>query len=74
MFYHTGNSQHTQNIQTNKVIGEKEKCVFYFTKKTKWNFWPTHYKEAEQCENEVAVTTIITAFRYFTCIIYFYLI
>ena len=27
-------SQHSQNIQINKVIGENEKCVFYFTEKT----------------------------------------
>ena len=26
-------SQHTQNIQINKAIGENEKCVFYFTAK-----------------------------------------
>ena len=30
MLYHTGHSQHTQNIQINKVIGENEKYVFYF--------------------------------------------
>ena len=28
-----GDSQHTQNIQINKVIGENEKCVFYFMEK-----------------------------------------
>ena len=28
-----GNSQCTQNIQINKVIGESEKCIFYFTEK-----------------------------------------
>ena len=33
MLYHMGGSQHTQNIQINKVIGEIEKCVFYFTEK-----------------------------------------
>ena len=33
-FYHVGDSQHTQNIQINKVIGENEKCVFYFTEKS----------------------------------------
>ena len=27
-------SQHTQNIQINKVTGENEKCVFYFMEKT----------------------------------------
>ena len=27
-------SQHTQNTQINEVIGENEKCVFYFTEKT----------------------------------------
>ena len=31
--YHTGDSQHTKNIQINKVIGENGNCVFYFTKK-----------------------------------------
>ena len=25
----------------NKVVGENEKCVFYFTEKTQWTFWPT---------------------------------
>ena len=29
------------NIQINKVIGENEKCVFYFTEGTKRTFWPT---------------------------------
>ena len=29
-----GDSRHTQNIQINKVIGENEKCVFYFMEKT----------------------------------------
>ena len=33
-----GDRQHTQNIQINKVIGENEKCVFYFTEKL--DFWP----------------------------------
>ena len=36
-------SWHTQNIKINKVIGENENCVFYFTKKTIWTFWPTQY-------------------------------
>ena len=38
-----GDSQDTQNIQINKVIGEYEKCVLYFMEKTKWTFWPTQY-------------------------------
>ena len=38
-----GDSRHSQNIQINKVIGENEKCVFYFMEKTKWTFWPTQY-------------------------------
>ena len=41
--YHMGDSQHTQNIQISKVIGEKEKCVFYFTVKTWRLFCPAHY-------------------------------
>ena len=38
-----GDSQHTQNIRINKVINKNEKCIFYFTEKTKWTFWPTPY-------------------------------
>ena len=38
-----GDSWHTQNNQINEVIGEKEKCVFYFMEKTIWTFWPTEY-------------------------------
>ena len=30
-----------QNTQIHKVIGENEKCVFYFMQKTKQTFWPT---------------------------------
>ena len=30
--------EHTQNIQINKVIGENEKCVFYFMEKKHTNF------------------------------------
>ena len=36
-----GDSWHTQNIQINKVIGENEKCVFYFLEKSKWTSWQT---------------------------------
>ena len=35
-----GDSQHTQNIQIDKVVGENETCVFYFMEKTIWTFWP----------------------------------
>ena len=38
-----GDSQHTEHIQNNKVIGENEKYIFNFTEKTKWNFCPTQY-------------------------------
>ena len=38
-----GDSQHTQNIQINKVIGENEKCASYFMEKTIQTFWPTQY-------------------------------
>ena len=31
-------SRHTQSIQINKVIGEHEKCVFYFTEKNHMDF------------------------------------
>ena len=33
-----GDNQHTQNIQINNVIGENEKCVFYFKKKNVTDF------------------------------------
>ena len=33
MLYHLGESQHTENIQINKVIGEIEKYVFILWKK-----------------------------------------
>ena len=39
--YYVEDSRHTQNIQINKVVGENEKCVFYFTEEIKWTFWPT---------------------------------
>ena len=34
-------SQHTENIQINKVIGENEKRIIYFMEKIKRIFWPT---------------------------------
>ena len=40
-----GESQHTQNIQINKVIDEDEKCVFYFTEKNKELFGQPSTKE-----------------------------
>ena len=43
MLYHVGDSRHAQNIQINKVIGENEKCVFYFLEKYIWMFWPARY-------------------------------
>ena len=43
MLYHMGDSRHTQNIQINKVIGENEKCVFYFMEKIMQSFWPTQH-------------------------------
>ena len=33
MLYHVGDGWRAQNIQINKVIGENEKCAFYFTEK-----------------------------------------
>ena len=33
MLYYMGDSQHNENIQINKVIGESEKYVIYFTQK-----------------------------------------
>ena len=34
---------HAENIQINKVIGEDEKYVLYFTEKTERTFWQTIY-------------------------------
>ena len=31
------------NMFFNKVLGENEKCVFYFYFKTEGTFWPTQY-------------------------------
>ena len=39
MLYHMRDSQRTQNIQISKVIGENEKCVFYFMEKNKRIFF-----------------------------------
>lgn len=36
-------SQYTQNIQMNEVIGENEKHILYFTEKTKRAFWLAQY-------------------------------
>ena len=33
-----GDSQHTQSIQINKVIGKSDKYVFYFTEKNHMDF------------------------------------
>ena len=37
MFDHVDDSQHTQNIQINKVIGEKKKCLSFY-KRTHMGF------------------------------------
>ena len=41
-----GDSQHTQNIQINKVISKSKKSVFHVTEITKRTFWPIQYKHA----------------------------
>ena len=38
MLYHVGDSQHTQNIQIIKVIGENENVSFILRKKTTQTF------------------------------------
>ena len=38
MLYQAGDSQYTQNIQINKIIGKNEKCTFYFTGKNVMEF------------------------------------
>ena len=43
MLYHEVDSWHTQNIQINKVIGENERCIFYFLEKNTHIFCPTQY-------------------------------
>ena len=41
----------TGKKQINKVIDENEKCVFYFTEKSKMTFWPTQYFVSATPEN-----------------------
>ena len=38
-----GRQPTTENIQINQVTDENVKCIFYFTEKSKWTFWPTEY-------------------------------
>ena len=63
MLYPMGDSRHTQNIQINKVIGESEKCVFHFTEKTKWTFWPTEYNITD--ENKTSPLSSQTSMIFF---------
>ena len=37
--HHAGDCRHAHNIQINKVIGENEKCVFYFMEKNHRNIF-----------------------------------
>ena len=61
MLYHVGDSRHTQNSQSNKVIGENEKKkVSYFTEKTKWTFWPTQQINKNTRLNKVALEHLST--------------
>ena len=48
MFYCMGDSQHIHQI--NKVIGENEKCVFYFTEKKHRDFLanPIHHAQGNR--------------------------
>ena len=39
--YITWEIAHTLKIPKLIVIGENEKCIFYFMEKTKWTFWST---------------------------------
>ena len=57
--HHVGDSQHTQNIQINKVIGENKKCVFYFMENTKWTFWPTEYFLKDDFRNFIILVLCI---------------
>ena len=38
------------NSFLNKVIGENEKCIFYFMEKTIWTIWPTQYYRYQEWE------------------------
>ena len=60
-----GDSQYTQNIQINKVIGENEKCVFYFMDKTKQTFWPTQYTRSSR--NKACLSVMLLYYR-ITCL------
>ena len=42
--------QNSEYTLFSKVLGENEKCVFYFYFKTKGTFWPTHWMTATKRE------------------------
>ena len=67
MLYHVGDSQHTQNMQINKVVGENEKCDYYFTEKTERPFWPTLYTWIWNSEEKYELQVKIWKLVAYTC-------
>ena len=65
MLYHAGDRQHAQNIQINKVIGENEKGVFYFTEKTKLTFLANRILEIILWQPYILIANIQTFSIYF---------
>ena len=63
MLHYARNSQHSQNIQINKVIGESEKCVFYFLEETKQTFWLTKYLAQHNKKLEILAINHITCLQ-----------
>ena len=63
MLYHVGDNRDSQNIQINKVIGESEKCVFYFLEETKQTFWLTKYLAQHNKKLEILAINHITCLQ-----------
>ena len=68
MLYHAGDSRHTQNIQINKVIGENEKCVFYFMEKT-YGLFGQHNRCKNSTKNNIL--DIINDLLVLLCMIFY---
>ena len=71
--YQAGGGWHTQNIQINKVIGENEKRVFYFTVKNYTDFFanPVEIKNSNYLYRRLGIEWMFFGtfrfFFYFIC-------
>ena len=60
---HAGDSQHTQNIQINKLIGESEKCLLFYAKKLNGLFGQSSMKGSKHM--------VVSRFGLFVCFLLF---